>query len=485
VRAPRGDDALTCGKRKVISPCIAEEVAMQVAFDDRRESRPGILNAESRMNARGRIDGIDFWRGFALLTIFINHVSDNVISHITHKNFGFSDAAELFVFLAGASVALAYGSHFFNDAKSLGNRTWSGIRAVARRIVTLYWVQILLTFLVIALFTAAAYLLDEDELMDDEDRDVVLEQPARGIVAVLGLTHQLDFINILPLYIVLLIGAPALLMLARRSSWLMLLGSAGVYVVARVLSVNLRTWPLEGDWFFNPFAWQLLLATGVFVGLRLRNRGIPHDARLFAAALIVVVLSLVMATDVFSLAPGFAESARNLLDRSKTNLGVVRIAHFLALAYVVYYCGATQLARTTAIFKPLALMGRYSLPVFATGTVLTAIAQIIAEVCPEDLRYRPVLDLAVVAAGILVQYAAARYLAARAEARSRAQPIASLRPAIRTGAIASAGRRALAALSVSAAATRLRVGMHSLRPAVRSAAQRRLIPATRKASMRK
>jgi hypothetical protein len=365
------------------------------------------------MNARGRIDGIDFWRGFALLTIFVNHASDNVLSHVTHKNFGFSDAAELFVFLAGASVALAYSSHFFNDPKSLGSRTWSGIRAVARRMVTLYWVHILLTFLVIALFTVAAYLLDEDELMDDEDRDVVLEQPARGIIAVLGLTHQLDFINILPLYIVLLIVAPALFMLARRSSWLMLLGSASVYMVARVLSLNLPTWPLEGDWFFNPFAWQLLLAMGVFVGLRLKKDGIPHDRRLFAAALIVVVLSLVVATDGFSFAPGFGDGARNLLDRSKTNLGVARITHFLALAYVIYYCGATQFVRATAVFKPLALMGRYSLPVFATGTVLTAVAQIIAEVCPEDLRYRPVLDLAVVAAGILVQYGVACYLAAR------------------------------------------------------------------------
>ena len=437
------------------------------------------------MNARGRIDGIDFWRGFALLTIFVNHASDNVLSHVTHKNFGWSDAAELFVFLAGVSVALAYGSHFFNDAKSLGSRTWSGIRAVARRVVTIYWVQILLTFLVIALFTVAAYLLDEDELMDDEDRDVILQQPARGIIAVLGLTHQLDFINILPLYIVLLIGAPALLMLARRNSWLMLMGSASVYMLARVLSVNLPTWPLEGDWFFNPFAWQLLLAMGVFVGLRLKNDGIPYDARLFAAALIVVVLSLVVATDGFSFAPGLGDGARNLLDHSKTNLGVARIAHFLALAYVVYYCGATQFARATPIFKPLALMGRYSLPVFATGTVLSAIAQIIGEVRPEDLRYRLVLDLAVVAGGILVHYGVARYLAARAQARSRAQPAASLEPATRTGAIATAGRRAMAALSVSAAATRLRVGMDSLRPAVRSAAQTRPVPAMRKVRMGK
>ena len=56
-----------------------------------------------------RIDGIDFWRGLALLTIFIDHVPENIFQHVTQQNFGFSDAAELFVFLSGVSVALAYG----------------------------------------------------------------------------------------------------------------------------------------------------------------------------------------------------------------------------------------------------------------------------------------------------------------------------------------------------------------------------------------
>jgi len=65
-----------------------------------------------------RIDGIDFWRGFALLTIFIDHVPENIFQHVTQKNFGFSDATELFVFLSGVSVALAYGTRFFDGETS-------------------------------------------------------------------------------------------------------------------------------------------------------------------------------------------------------------------------------------------------------------------------------------------------------------------------------------------------------------------------------
>src|SRR5437764_689827 len=101
-------------------------------------------------DASRRIDGIDFWRGFALLTIFIDHVPQNVVQYMTQKNFGFSDAAELFVFLSGASVALAYGTRFFNG------ETWAGVRAVLRRIFTIYWVQILISLLTIAIYAAAA-----------------------------------------------------------------------------------------------------------------------------------------------------------------------------------------------------------------------------------------------------------------------------------------------------------------------------------------
>ena len=95
-----------------------------------------------------RIDAIDFWRGFALLTIFIDHVPENLFQHVTFRNIGFSDAAELFVFLSGASVALAYGSRFFRG------ETWAAVRAVFRRAFTLYWVQALTSLLIIALFAA-------------------------------------------------------------------------------------------------------------------------------------------------------------------------------------------------------------------------------------------------------------------------------------------------------------------------------------------
>ena len=167
-----------------------------------------------------RIDGIDFWRGLALLTIFIDHVPENVFQHVTQKNFGFSDAAELFVFLSGVSVALAYGTRFFNG------ETVGAVRALLRRAFTLYWVQILISLVIIAIFVGAAALWDDDDLL--EDADVVVSNPLQTSAAILALLHQLENANILPLYIALLLMTPLLLVLARRDDRLMLAASAGI-----------------------------------------------------------------------------------------------------------------------------------------------------------------------------------------------------------------------------------------------------------------
>ena len=271
--------------------------------------------------AAKRIDGIDFWRGFALVTIFIDHAPENIFQHVTQMNFGFSDAAELFVFLSGASVALAYGSRFFRG------ETAAAIRAVFRRAFTLYWVQVLISLLTIAIFAAAALWWDNDDLIDDDDRDTVVSSPLRGISAILALAHQFGNVNILPLYVVLLLITPALLVLARRNDWLMLLASGLIYLAARVFALNLPSWPLDGGWYFNPLAWQFIFAIGLFVGRRLRSGGIPFDRRLFALCLAVLAGSFAVL-----IVPGLWADAREVLDHSKTHLGLARLVRSQVLS---------------------------------------------------------------------------------------------------------------------------------------------------------
>lgn len=357
-------------------------------------------------NAAGRIDDIDFWRGFALLTIFIDHAPDNIFQHLTHGNFGFSDAAELFVFLSGASVALAYGSRFFRG------ETAAALRAVFRRAFTLYWVQVLISLITIAIFIAAASWWDDDELVEDADRDTIVSSPLLGISAMLALAHQLDNVNILPLYIVLLLITPVLLLVARRNDWLMLSTSGLIYLAARVFELNLPSWPLKDGWFFNPLAWQFIFAIGLFVGRRLPG-GIPFDRRLLVLCLTVLVASFAVVTDGVGLVPGLSIDIGQLFDANKTDLAPIRLVHYLALAYVIAHSGLTQLLRRTFVFLPLALIGRHSLPVFATGCVLVAIGEVMVETRPEDFSYPFILSAAIVGVGVLVHYAVAMLVARR------------------------------------------------------------------------
>src|SRR5437867_3965175 len=93
---------------------------------------------------------IDFLRGLALATIFINHVPGNLYSYFTHTNFGFSDAAEIFVMLAGFASAYAYFARY-----ERGER-WDASLKAMKRAGVLYLSHVVTTIAGIALFCAAA-----------------------------------------------------------------------------------------------------------------------------------------------------------------------------------------------------------------------------------------------------------------------------------------------------------------------------------------
>ena len=52
-------------------------------------------------------NAIDFWRGYALISIFVNHIPGNFFERFTYRNLTLSDSAELFVFLAGWAMRLS------------------------------------------------------------------------------------------------------------------------------------------------------------------------------------------------------------------------------------------------------------------------------------------------------------------------------------------------------------------------------------------
>jgi hypothetical protein len=142
-------------------------------------------------------NAIDFWRGFALITIFINHVPGNAYERFTYSGYILSDAAELFVFLAGWSLALA------TQAKTTPDRPAQVILRVASRTLEVYRVQIVITVLAIAIIAAAAVYLDNPLLLEWHNAGPFFSDPVQTSIGLVLLTYQLGYFNILPLYVVL------------------------------------------------------------------------------------------------------------------------------------------------------------------------------------------------------------------------------------------------------------------------------------------
>lgn len=361
----------------------------------------------SRSAGGGRINAIDFWRGLVLIVIFINHIPGNVFEHVTPRNFGFSDSAEAFVFIAGLSVALAWGARVARrDLGSVVERAW-------QRTSLLYTVHLLLTFTAIALYANAFVLTGKEAFLLDDGRDVIFEEPGTALLGIVFLGHQMGYYNILPLYILLVFLAPFILLAAWRNPLVTLMVSFAIYVIAQLPQVNLPSWPLPGLWFFNPFAWQFAFVSGMVVGVLARRDGlrVPASRPLMTISAVFVVLAAIVATNALGLVPGLFTAVYELGGFDKTDMGVMRFAHFLALAYLL-----TQLRVGDRLLRfdwgrALALMGRHGLAIFSLGSVLSSTGLIYKALTEgTKLENGTLTGLVVVPAGVMCLYWFARFL---------------------------------------------------------------------------
>lgn len=341
---------------------------------------------------RKRIDSIDFWRGVALVAILVNHIPGNVLGALTPRNFSFSDSAELFVFLSGVSVHLAYGERLARGS--------SAALALARRTAKIYGAHVALTTVALTLFWVAKDFTPNDLLGAEYGRATPFLDPLRGVLGILALSHQVAYFNILPLYVVLMASAPLLLALALRGRVAMLAASAALYAGARIAGVNLPSWPEPGGWYFNPFAWQFLFALGIFCGGAIRGEGVPFHPAALRFSQASTLLSGLVVSNLFGLAPGLVDEAGRYLDWDKSQLGVARIVDFVALAYAIYFSKLNWSVRGTFLFEFLALLGRNPLPVFCAGSLISALGQILSD---SDVA-SPLLDVLFVGTALLLLY---------------------------------------------------------------------------------
>lgn len=333
------------------------------------KERRGFRAGTFKMSAN-RVRDIDFWRGAVLIAILIDHIPGNPLENWTPRNFGLSDSAEAFVFLSGLSVGLIYvpRAHKY------------GIEPVAggcfRRALKLYGVHIALTLGALLLFGGAYWMSGVSDLIQAHGRSLVFGSPSNGLLGLALLSHQLGYFNILPLYIVLMLWAPVVLALALRGPLLALIVSVGLYAAARAFGLNLPNWPQPGGWFFNPIAWQLIFTLGLVSAIFWRD-GLPRPTPwLIMLSIATVAGAALIVTNEGGLAPGLRDSATAHLDVAKQDLGLARLIHFVALAYLIAMATAfgrfiTPIVR--GVFgSAVQRLGRNSLPVFAAGSILSA-----------------------------------------------------------------------------------------------------------------
>jgi hypothetical protein len=379
-----------------------------------------IVQGSTSDMTRTRVVSLDFWRGLALATIFINHVPGNLFEAWTHKNFGFSDAAEAFVLLAGMAAAMAYGP-------ALANHTGRGILQVLMRAWRLYMAHLLLIVVCGAIVCFAVLATNDVRILEATQFDQIVYNPIEAFVGMATLGLQPAYMNILPLYVALLLLAPGLLFLATWRPVAALSASAALYVATQVFDLSPPSYPSKDAWYFNPLAWQFLFAIGLWAGARLRRgEGVPIRRWAVAAAGAYLLMAAVWAWSGFNNPYDLSPVPRFLWDFDKSHLSAPRLLHILALAYVIGSLRLELPLRRSGWITPVIAMGRHSLPVFCLGMALSIAAQVTRSSGSGQMA----IDMIIIPAGLLLQLALAWTLewyrqvprAATAKAERQSQP---------------------------------------------------------------
>jgi len=312
---------------------------------------------------------IDVLRGIALLMIFVDHIPGNTLGSVTLRNFGFSDAAEVFVLLAGMSAVLAFGRVFERE----GAR--SGLRRIVLRLVRIYLFQIgllLTTFAIVLMWTTYHQL--QPTLVAP-----ILNAPVSGIARGFTLQAVPAYLDILPLYLVLLAVFPVVYLGLRFSPALTLGVSAAIWLAVNLdPNLNLPNWMNGGRWFFNPFAWQLLFT----IGGALAMLAAAHGGSLPRAKWLVWLCAAYLGFAFLESAPWaywHLPSLRpfDMEAPDKTQLAAVRILNILALAYLLLSSPRLRALAGRRFLRPLEACGRHSLEVFAVGCICALFGRLV------------------------------------------------------------------------------------------------------------
>jgi hypothetical protein len=324
--------------------------------------------------------------GLAAWFLFLDHVPHNAVSQLTMRNFGFSGATDLFVFVGGYIAAILYGRMmlergFVVTATRIFKRLWQ-----------LYAAYVVLFVLYINLIGYVARRSRASELIGEFNVTGIVDHTVRTLIHGLLLQAKPLNLDVLQLFVVLMAFFPFVLFGMMRRPNLTVAGSIGLYVAARYFDWNLSSFP-DGRWYFNPFSWQLLFVLGAWLALIGANelraiRRLQDFPILRIAAWLYLLFALVVtAAGKFPQAGIVPDFLRDVfIPNDKENLAPYRVLHFLALAFLfTYMVPRDWRGFQWQALRPIIKCGEEWLPVFCAGVFLSFAAHLVLITGPDSL----------------------------------------------------------------------------------------------------
>ncbi len=317
-----------------------------------------------RASSWSRTAAVDFFRGLGLWAVYLDHITPNILSHLTPWRFGFSDFAEIFVFLSGFIGVASYQRAF--EAGNPG----SVPKKLARRIGRLYVAHVIslgVSMMVLAVLARHGIRVGDSELY------VWMQDPARYALRVLTLTWAPVAFSLLPLYIVI---SPILLLATiglRRAPALTFIASGALWLACQIPAIDARvSVPVL---YLHPLAWQFLFVLGA--GARFYSDGLRKLALspwIVRSAAVMVAASLALRCvsllhHVLQVIPDPQWIPGTVA--GKQHLAFYRLFHLLALAVVAHaWVTAKGLKFKSTFARVVAACGADSLVIYCIILVL-------------------------------------------------------------------------------------------------------------------
>jgi hypothetical protein len=326
-----------------------------------------------------RIDGdrrdlrLDACRGLALWFIFLDHIPDNVLVWLTLRNYGFSDTTEVFVFVSGYTCMLAYGG-------ALREQGW--LTVVVRALRRGWEIYVAFLLLLIAYLAVVWAVGGGSRYLDETNTAVFFGNPGAALVHAASMQYTPVNTDVLPTFVLLHLAFPGVLWLLTRSAVIALAASLLLYLLVQAFGWNLPAWP-EGQWYFNPLAWQVLFVFGAWYANEgaVRLRTILQSRAALLLAMLYLAFSLAIALSwQLKMLEGFMPDALSKLiyPIEKSNLSPWRLLHFLALALVVMRLTALE---WQGLMKPwmtaMIRCGENSLAMYCFGVLLSLMGHVV------------------------------------------------------------------------------------------------------------